>query len=370
LDIPAAWLALAIVFRLCAVAFWIGLAVLIVGMGIAMFAEMERAGRVYFGPLIASAIALYAVCRGGWALFVGHAALEPALTLDLSRHPRVASLVGEVATKLRTRPADHILLGMSGSFHVFQGKALLLTGQQIEGRILHLSAPLSRILTREELGAVLAHEFAHFTGGDALYSCHVAPVYRSAQEGLRVLWQAFGAPVRSLYSLLFRVVYIPPLVLAYAFLIGFRLIDKRLSRARELRADKVASTVYGREVFASALMRVVGYGTVLDCTADHDFATLLKDGKTFLNYPAAFSEARAEYEGPAEQIVLEALAEPTRTFDTHPSLHSRLGSLEVSPETVALSVSRETGGPWGDELSLEEQDLSDRYARLVEMALG
>ena len=174
-GIPAAWLVLALLLRLCALAVWVGLGILVVWMGIAMFTGMEGTGKVYFGPLIACAIALYAVGKGAFALFFGHPALENAVLLDLRQHASLAQLLEEVAAKLGTRPADYALLGMSGSFHVFQGRALLLTGQVINGRILHLSAPLIRILSREELGAVLAHEFAHFTGGDTLYSCHVAP---------------------------------------------------------------------------------------------------------------------------------------------------------------------------------------------------
>ena len=57
----------------------------------------------------------------------------------------------------------------------------------VEGRTLAIGMPLLKELSLQELKAVLAHEFSHFSGNDTLYSVFVAPVYKSLGSAIEDL---------------------------------------------------------------------------------------------------------------------------------------------------------------------------------------
>ena len=55
---------------------------------------------------------------------------------------------------------------------------------KLKGRTMFLSLSLCRILSLDEMKAVLGHELAHYKGLDTRFSRRFYPIYRGATQGL------------------------------------------------------------------------------------------------------------------------------------------------------------------------------------------
>ena len=289
---------------------------------------------------------------------------ELAVVCKDKQYPALWDFVRRVALDVGSREPENIIVGMTGNFYVTQATVELLLGPRLRGRTLYLSAPLMRIMTPSELKAVLGHEFSHFTGRDTLYSTHVGPGYRSLQTGI----QSVAAQMEEGgFSAIF---FALPLGMLRLYQSGFSLIDSAISRKRELRCDEIATQVYGRAQMSGALVKVVGYGTLLAATTDQYFGTLLGQRQTFINYPEWFGANKATLSGEVIDIITQASAVGTDRFDSHPALKERLTALGVS-ETSASAIDLSMEQP-GCVLGIDnlEQELTRNYTRMMEYMIG
>ena len=333
--------------------------------GFLLIAAMAEAGRVHFLPIFALGIAGWVVLRAASLAFLPAKGWNLAVNLSSVGYPAIWDLARKAAAEVGSKPPDRIVLGMSSSFHVTQAHTRLPDGAEVHGRILHLSAPLLKILSKRQLMAILGHEFSHFTGGDTLYSAHVAPAYFSCQAGVRALaGQITGA--NSSVGCLVALLSIPSLILVYLYLMGFRLIDMSLSRLRELRADRQSARSYGRDAMASALVRVVGYGRILAQVAWAQFHDLLKKGRAFVNYPEYFGQNWSNWSNDAATVATTALNRKTAALDTHPALNKRLLALGVSMEQIDGAIQDSSQEVSNYELTEAEEKLTALYGSLVE----
>lgn len=62
-----------------------------------------------------------------------------------------------------------LVVGLTPTFFVTEADVHCIGGT-VTGRTMYLSVPLCRILTVEELSAVIAHELGHFRGEDTVCS--------------------------------------------------------------------------------------------------------------------------------------------------------------------------------------------------------
>ncbi|HSI03121.1 MAG TPA: M48 family metallopeptidase, partial [Myxococcota bacterium] len=88
--------------------------------------------------------------------------------------PRLWTRLRDLATRLRTPPPSHVVAGIDDNFFVTENGVTLASGK-LSGRTLYVSLPLLRTLSSSEADAVLAHELAHFQGGDAAASGQLGP---------------------------------------------------------------------------------------------------------------------------------------------------------------------------------------------------
>ena len=213
----------------------------------------------------------------------------------------------------------------------------------------------------DETRAVLAHEFAHFTGRDTVYSTQIAPVYTSLTSGMHAIKSEIGWSIMG-------IVLILPMLITLAYHRMFRILDNAISRRRELRCDEIASEVFGRVHISDGLLKVVGYGTLLSEYIDGQFVSLMRDSQTFQNYPEWFSYfAREESSRSAVSRILSyAAAAKTRAADSHPALGARLKALNVS--SLLRSPDIESHFPLSVEFGLEqlEVELTRTYARQLQ----
>ena len=251
-----------------------------------------------------------------------------AVIASPSEHPGLWALAEQSADAVGAAPPDNIIVGMSANFYVTESPVLLF-GQSavVKGRTLYVSAPLLilRLMSEMEIKAVLAHEFAHFTGRDTTYSTQIAPVYTSLTNGISAIKSEMSWSLKGLVLAL-------PLVIATSYHWLFRILDSAISRRRELRCDEIASQVFGKDHIGAGLIKVVGYGTLLSENIDGHFITLLNENRTYRNYPEWFTQFIADESvySRVSGIVNYLANAKTQSSDSHPALSERLKALDAS----------------------------------------
>ncbi|MCM8748135.1 M48 family metallopeptidase [Thermomicrobiaceae bacterium CFH 74404] len=193
-------------------------------------------------------VATLAVGAGVLQVFQPVKVTELAVAVTPEDQPGLWELAREVARVVGTEPPRTILLGAEPNCYVTE-VPVSYPGGQSHGRLLYLSLPLLAVLERDELRAVLAHEFAHFHGEDTAFSRRFYPLYRGAL-------QALGNAVGSLEENPRSIAVLPAIpVLGYA-VAAFEVAAAERSRQRELVADRTAARVASSLAIATALIKV------------------------------------------------------------------------------------------------------------------
>lgn len=154
--------------------------------------------------------------------------------------------IESICRDLSTAPPDYLIAGIDDNFFVCEGD-VECSDASLSGRVLYISLSLLRVLSRDEADAILAHEMAHFSGGDVEHSRKLAPALTR-----------FGFFVGTLDA--------NPLSMPVArFLVAFRSLFElafgRERREREFAADATAARLTSPDDMARALVRVGAYAS-------------------------------------------------------------------------------------------------------------
>ena len=225
--------------------------------------------------------------------------------------PQLFTLIEAVARRLGLRPPGQVRLTY-----------LPCCGVVAWGRssALIIGLPLLRVLNQAELRAVLAHELAHLAHGDATRTARSA---RFAQ-GLELALEQAGRTARGPLGAWAR----------YCLKEASWLIEP-VARSQETRADRLAATIAGGNVAASALVKVALVQPLFrEVLAHYD-----PDHPDFPNLYAFFR--LFWYRLSAESLSamrLQILTRPHNPHDpTHPPLPDRIAQLQSYPDQVSAS---------------------------------
>lgn len=243
--------------------------------------------------------------------------------------PGLWRYVDELAATLGALPPEHIVVSLAQDFYVTSSHAVVLPAETpLHGRTLHIPLLYLGLLDRAEIGAVIAHELAHFAGEDTDYSQRFLPIYDGVQRSLGALVETMmtSDPIQ---GRLMR----PAFMLGVFFMERFDQAVNHWSRERELLADAAGARWVGSAAAASALLRVSmlhpGINDILleKCT-----------GAPERDLPHAVLCA---LQGAELQLSPDALAihQPHPT-DSHPSNGERLQALRVSVDDAVRSATR------------------------------
>lgn len=237
--------------------------------------------------------------------------------------PRLYGALAEVARRVDTNPVDEVYLGPGSAVGVHQEGRGPFGLFGVKKRVLTLGVSTMHFLTVSELEAVLAHEYAHFSHRDAFYNRFLYQVSLSIQQALAGMGRAGG-----------KLNYINPFFwFFYLYQRCYSLLSAGFSRSREFLADRMASSLYGADVFGSALTKVVTDGRLFEKTIYQSISRLLADKKAFENMYAAFREFRekelASKDG--EESYRKLLDENPSLFAQHPTIAERLAAIEPLP---------------------------------------
>jgi Zn-dependent protease with chaperone function len=183
-----------------------------------------------------------------------------------------------------------------------------------------IGLPLMRVLDREELAAVIAHEFGHFRGGHGRFSAWIYRLRLSWFRLAHALAQAGAATARPLL-LFFR--WYAPYFSAYSFV---------LAREDEYEADAMSTRLVGAEARVSALLRVAHTAQWLQrAFLPRMEARMRAQPQPAPAYHALLATALREAP-PIDVARLLASAERENDLeDTHPTLTQRVVAVGASP---------------------------------------
>jgi len=297
-----------------------------------------------FIPIVALAATTTALLRAVWLRFeppAGHR-LEPGqaprLRAEIERirqavgAPRLAGIILDAELNAAAAYVPRFA-GLAGGHHY-----------------LVLGLPLMQLLDRDELAAVIAHEFGHFHGGHGRFS---AWIYR-----VRIGWQrvACSQAVRGFASQL------PLLLFLRWYVPWLQTRSQVVVRQQEFAADATAARVAGAPAAAGSLLRL----GVVNEWLEHAFWAETKRSGQGQAYPPVLiyrrlAEGLAAHRLRSQRIPPRLLLRQPGVHDTHPTLARRLQAFGMG-EPVTLQASAQSAAEALLEPVLCEQ-LEARFSR-------
>ncbi len=217
-----------------------------------------------------------------------------------------------ICRQVGTPPPDRIIAGIDNNFFVTE-HAVMHEGKVYEGRTLYVSLSLLKVLQGTQADAVMAHEMAHFSGDDTLFSKKIGPLLNRYEVYLQALRDG-GLSLPVFYFML-------------CFRGLFQLSLGHRRREREFRADRIAAECTSAADIAQALVKVAAYseyrGKVEQELLDKEqvLETVNIPQQISLGFPKFASTLVAE--GKLNQV------ETAHPFDSHPPLDQRLTAVGV-----------------------------------------
>lgn len=304
--------------------------------------------------------ALYAIVRGLAVFFTRPKTYIAARPVSFYEYPRLGLVVRDIAKKLNAKMPDNVVIGLQPTFFATSSPVFTPYGKgPLKGQTLHLSLPLMSHFTEGELKAVIGHELGHFSGGDTTYSMRFAPVYMGLAKASEV-FAANDRPVTRLLSM-------PSKLLIDDLMYAFSVVERRIGRAREHRADQHGAKVSSPEDIAYSLLKSSLLGSIWNEQMQGLVERGMK-GRFSRNVVRNFSESvrldvdRARIAPLLQYALGDSVPHP---IDTHPPTEDRIEAFglslgEICSEDVVLhrffSAPKVTDGL--DNMAALEEDLT------------
>lgn len=238
--------------------------------------------------------------------------------------PELWRVVRAAAQRLQAEPPDHILVGMQLNFYVTE-LAVEHDSGVANGRTLYLSYPVLKMLSADEITAIIGHELGHFIGQDTRMTREFYPLKFKIHGTMVALagsgWAAW-----------------PSLEFLGYFANSFEETTQTASRKRELLADQIGATLTSPQTQARALVRF----QIMIEAFDRGVAENLRLGAANpLDVPVQ-SVIRSQFL-PESKFWAELFDQKIpHPLDSHPSLQVRLDGLgQLIDATAAQKLALE-----------------------------
>jgi hypothetical protein len=258
---------------------------------------------------------------------------------------------------------DNVILELGTGFYVTEAHVDTVD-RKCRGRTLCLSAPLLRLLAPEQADAIIAHEFAHFTGADTVVSRRFYPVYAGTATALRHM-EELGAS-ESDEGAAASLALIPSMMLLGWYLKGFMHIERGISRSRELRADALAAKTTSAPALAGALTVATAYAPQWAGIED-PVERALWDGKAYENLAAFFAGACGDHPQVVREVAATNAGVIPHPTDTHPPLNVRIQALGLDDASLATLIDSYTPRMFEQSAASFVDDINTHEARLSQI---
>jgi len=270
-----------------------------------------------FGIVIAGAML--------WSLVPRRDRFEaPGLLLDRESQPRLFAELESIAASLNEpMPREVYLIGDVNAFVADRGGIMGFGSRRIMG----LGLPLMSILTVSQFRAVLAHEFAHYYGGDT----SLGPWIYKTQKAIVRIFENIGSVGKLARIAILGAMYLVVATLMKSYFIVFLRAMNFASRKREYRADELACLVAGRKPLVEGLRLIHGAALAWPSYWNTEIAPVINDNalpavgdgfSRFVAVPKIDQQIR-------KAVDRELQEGKTNPYDTHPPLRDRVAAAET-----------------------------------------
>jgi Zn-dependent protease with chaperone function len=253
------------------------------------------------------------------ALFARFAKGSFGLIKDPDDCPRLYRTLAEVASRVDTEPIAEVYLDPGCGVAVHQEGRGPFGAFGVKRRVLTLGVSTLQYLTVAELKSILAHEYAHFSHADTFWIVFIHQVTLSIATATRGMfetggWLTFANPFYWFF---------------YLYQKAYALLSSGFSRSREFLADRMACSLYGSDVFATALEKVCTDGALLERTLYRNTRDLLDDGKAYVNMYLAYRKSQKNGDETSErnQLRKKLLRQEGSLFASHPTFAERVSAV-------------------------------------------
>ncbi len=229
------------------------------------------------------------------------------LELSYSRAPALWHRVAEIANEVQTAAPKNLVLNLSDRFSVADGQVIVQL-KEVRGRTLFLSLAIMRVLNRQQVEALIFHQFTYYTGGDTSYVKNVLPL--------------LGRCEAYLDGLKGNLLTFPVFCLLKFFWQSYHDSLTTFNRSRQFRADRLTAERFGSQTVATALILLTAIDQYLsesirlalsqdEPQPDLDFGCAFRNG--FWHYledcflPDDLGRSRWDWNSDSAQSVLERL---------------------------------------------------------------
>jgi heat shock protein HtpX len=282
-----------------------------------------------FGTIIAGAML--------WALLPRRDRFKaPGLLLDRTTQPRLFAEIENIARALNEpMPREVYLIGDVNAFVADRGGFLGFGSRRIMG----IGLPLLSTLTISQFRAVLAHEFAHYYGGDT----SLGPWVYKTQSAIIRIFQNIGSVGKLARIAVLGLMYMVVATLMKWYFQLFLRVINLASRQREFRADELACMIAGRQPLIDGLRAIHGASMAWPTFWKTELIPVLNSGALpgiadgFSRYVAVPRISDQIQKGLGKQIA-EAKQNP---YDSHPPLRERIDAAQKIPrEMLSQTLAR------------------------------
>lgn len=250
----------------------------------------------------------------------------PGPPLERGQHPLLFAELEKIAASLNEpMPREVYLIGDVNAWVADRGGTLGFGSRRVMG----LGFPLMSILTVSQFRAVLAHEFAHYYGGDT----SLGPwVYKTKMAMIRT-FQTMGSLGKLARNAILAIMHVVvSTILKWYFIVFLRAINL-VSRRQEFRADELACLVAGPKPLIEGLRMIHAASPAWQPYWVSEVSPVVNSGRIpplgegFARFLSAPKIAQL-----AETIVQKELSEGKASpYDTHPPLRDRISAAEQLP---------------------------------------
>jgi Zn-dependent protease with chaperone function len=279
---------------------------------------------------IGASVVAFGIARSCFRL---NAPLETTVlgrAVSATEQARLWQLVLSVARRLKARPPNHIILGLSPEFFAIAAPVRLAGSDSVlAGETLYLSLPLLRTISEAELTAIIGHELGHFLGEDTAYTLRFVPIYRG-------LVQALSATGINLH--LGAVAAKPAKAVLELCLLLFSRVERAIGRQRELAADRLGAAIASPEAVVAALLHTAVAPQVWATTIGKTIQGI-QSGAPIDNLSTLYADqagAAIAAVTPAEWLAALRDRQQPHPTDTHPTAAARAAALGVALDVGLL----------------------------------
>lgn len=238
----------------------------------------------------------------------------PGVRVTEAEQLRLVTMIEDEARAIGARVPDEVYATLDANAGVTQRRGR---------RVMLIGLPLLYIVSERGIRAVIAHELAHYAGGDTRMGPWIARTY----DGIaRTIHHLTDDHVEEAWTL--KAVRRPFTWYGAAFL----RITAAITRRQEFAADALAARRGGRDAYCDALERIHAYAPAFDAYWHREVVAVLEAGRRppVLAGFGTYLRSSAIERLAGQQLEEESTAVTDR-YDSHPSLTERLAALSSQP---------------------------------------